>query len=27
MAGLAFRGGTEHRGDIVVTFDVGLLAK
>jgi len=27
MAGLAFRRGTEHRGDIVVTFHVGLLGK
>ena len=25
MAGLAFRGGAEHGGDVVVAFDVGLL--
>ena len=25
VAGLAFRGGAEHGGDVVVAFDVGLL--
>ena len=25
MAGLAFRGGAEHGGDVVEAFDIGLL--
>ena len=25
MAGLAFGGGAEHGGDVVVAFDIGLL--
>ena len=27
MAGLAFGGGAEHGGDIVIAFDVGLLCE
>ena len=27
MAGLAFRGGAEHGGHVVVAFDVGLLSE